>query len=66
MFLSRQDLIELVGTERPSAAARWLQQNGIPYVTGIDKWPRVLTSVIEAKMGGSLSTLAKEPRLRLG
>lgn len=66
MFLERKDLIALSGAVRPTTVTRWLERNGIRYITGIDGWPRVLQSVIESKMGGSTETIRKEPRLRLG
>lgn len=66
MFLERKDLIALTGSVRPSTVTQWLERNGIRYLSGIDGWPRVLQSVIEAKMGGSPTSTAKEPRLRLG
>lgn len=62
MFLSRENLIALAGSSRPKVVARWLGKQGIPFVVGIDGWPRVLCSVVEARMGG-LTQPKREPRL---
>ena len=63
MFLARTELIALAGTSRPKVVARWLTREGIPYVVGVDGWPRVLVSVVEARMG-VMSQTKREPRLR--
>lgn len=62
MFLTRENLIELTGRERPTAIARWLTREGFPFVVGMDGWPRVLVSVVEARMGASVQP-KREPRL---
>ena len=63
MFLTRSDLIALAGTSRPKIVARWLAREGLPYIVGVDGWPRVLVSVVEARMGG-MTQQKREPRLR--
>lgn len=65
MFISRPDLIELTGLQRPSAIRRWLKRERIEYIDGADGWPRVLQSVVVARLGGKAETIKPEPRLRL-
>lgn len=64
MFLSRAELIELTGAKRPGAICAWLDREGIRHVVGIDGWPRVLRSVILARLDPS-TVASHEPRLRL-
>lgn len=64
VFLTRAELIELIGSERPSAARRWLDRHGIPHMDGIDGWPRVLKSAILARLSETPNA-APQPKLRL-
>lgn len=65
MFLSNDELVALTGLRRPSAIRRWLRAQSIAYIDGADGWPRVLHSVILARLGGHVAALRTEPRLRL-
>ena len=61
MFLEDEELAELTRLKRPSAQAKWLQRNGIRYVTGADGSPRVLRSAIEKMLGGAVRPKGAEP-----
>ncbi|MET1491567.1 DUF4224 domain-containing protein [Uliginosibacterium paludis] len=65
IFLTRTNLTELSGRKRPNAVRAWLDCQGIPYVVGADKWPRVLEAAILSKMGMADSSAGEEPRLIL-
>lgn len=68
MFMSRDNLKELSGLQRPDAVARWLARERIPYIVGADKWPRVLETVVRKRLGENLKDApsnALEPQLRL-
>lgn len=64
MFLTRIELHDLIGTERPATARRWLDGQHIPYLVGIDGWPRVLRSEILHRLG-SKESAKPTPQLRL-
>lgn len=65
MLLSQLELIELSGYQKPSAQIRWLRSQGISYLVGGDGLPKVLRSVVEARLGGAPTSIArKEPQLR--
>ncbi len=65
LTLSRLDLQELSGRQRPDAIRRWLDAQRIPYLDGADGWPRVLSAIIQARMGQPASAPASRPRLKL-
>jgi hypothetical protein len=65
MFLTRADLTELTGYQRPAAMMRWLTQYGYPYAVGSDGWPRVMVDAVRARLIGLQSIQKPEPRLRL-
>ncbi len=65
IFVSRADLTELSGRQRPSSVRAWLDRQGIPYVVGADKWPRVLEAAILTKLGMEHCDTFDEPRLIL-
>ncbi|RLW62236.1 MAG: hypothetical protein B6D70_07680 [gamma proteobacterium symbiont of Stewartia floridana] len=54
MFLSRTEIEELTGYQRPSAQSRWLDRNGFNHVKGADGYPRVLRNHVQAKLGSSV------------
>lgn len=64
MILTRKELNELTGLQRPSAVRRWLDGQRIPYLVGADGWPRVLQAAIIDRMGGK-PVIVREPQLRL-
>ena len=63
--LTKSDLMELTGLQRPSAIKRWLERQRIPYMVGADGWPRVLQTLIMNRMGGKTEAPRPEPQLRL-
>lgn len=65
MFLTRADLHELTGYQRPAAIRRWLAAHGYLFEVGADGWPRVMTDAIRARLLGPQSIQKPEPRLRL-
>lgn len=67
MFLSDSELRELTGYQKPSAQMRWLKAQDIVFLIGGDGLPKVLRSVIIARLGGSLSVPpdGREPKLHL-
>lgn len=65
LTLSRLDLQELSGRQRPDAIRRWLDAQRIPYLDGADGWPRVLSAIIQARMGSSTAPAPERPRLKL-
>lgn len=64
MILTRKELIDLAGLQRPSAVRRWLDMQHIPYLVGADGWPRVLQSAMLDRMGAR-AVPVREPQLRL-
>ncbi len=65
LTLSRAELVELSGRQRPDAIRRWLDAQRIPYLDGADGWPRVLQAIIQARMGARTAPAAARPQVRL-
>jgi hypothetical protein len=67
VFLSNEELRELSGYQKRSAQMRWLEAQGIAFLIGGDGVPKVLRSVVIARLGGTTPVEAKpkEPQLRL-
>lgn len=65
-ILTRSDLMDLTGLQRPAAIKRWLERQRIPYMVGADGWPRVLQAFILSRLGVKTEATAPEPKLRLG
>lgn len=53
MFLSEDDLHDLTGYVRAHEQKRWLIRHGLQFVENAAGHPRVLKSVVEAKLGGA-------------
>ena len=65
-IMTRTELAELTGLQRPAATRRWLERERIPYLMGADGWPRVLWGPVLKRLGGSVEPLPRpEPQLRL-
>ncbi|MBN8491742.1 MAG: DUF4224 domain-containing protein [Burkholderiales bacterium] len=65
LLLSRQEIIDLTGTQQPSRQRRWLDARGWPYVDALGKGahPRVARAVFDEKMKGrDPSKAAPQPR----
>lgn len=55
LTLTRSELIELTGKKRPTAIARWLQDNGFSFRIAADGYPRVDRNHYHLVMCGSQS-----------
>ena len=65
-LLTRDELRDLTGYQRPSDIARWLGEQGWVYVFGADDWPRVARGHADMQLGAGVdSTARRQPRLRL-
>lgn len=61
-MIADHDLLTAVtGRRRPHAIRRWLERERIPFLVGADGWPKVLQSLIVARLGGQ-SAPAPEAR----
>ena len=63
MILTKTELAELSGRNRPAAIKRWLDHERIPYIVGADGWPKVSAVVIDSRLGAIGQK--HEPQLRL-
>ena len=52
MFLTQEELRDLTGLKRPTAQVAWLRDHNWPVELDARKRPRVLRSVVLARMGG--------------
>lgn len=64
-LLTSEELEVLSGYRKPTAQSRWLKQNDFPFVLGGDGRPKVLRQVVEARLGGKVTEIKREPQLRL-
>lgn len=62
MFLTQEQLQELTERVRPTAQIKWLKEHGYPFDVGAEGNPKVLASVVESRLGG---TVTRRPRLRI-
>lgn len=60
MFLTPDEIAELTGLKRPRAQVFWLRANGWPVETDAAGRPKLLRSVVEARMG-SVATQTATP-----
>ena len=63
MFLTRDEIADLTGYQRPSAQTRWFKERGWPFEISALGEPKVLRAVAVARLGGSSQN--EEPKLRL-
>lgn len=63
MFLSREELAELTGYQKPSAQQRWLKAEKFGFLVDSDGHPKVLKDLVIARLGGTQQK--KGPQLRL-
>lgn len=61
MFLTAEELADLTGLKRPSAQLQWLRLRGWPVESDAKGRPRVLRSVVEARLGGISAPAKTEP-----
>lgn len=59
MFLTAAELVDLTGLKRPKAQYAWLRANGWPVELDARRRPRLLRSVVEARMGGAATFTGK-------
>ena len=64
MFLTKDEMAEFTGYERPAAQSRWLHGNSIPFIRGGDGHPKVLRQVVISRLGGQCEP-KRNPELRL-
>ena len=64
MFLDKSELIELTGYKRPSSHMRWLASNDYPFEVGADGYPRVLTSLVEKRLGSLITSPQRKNKPR--
>lgn len=51
MFLTKDEVTELTGYQKPSAQIRWLQAQQFGFVVGGDGVPKVLRQVVLSRLG---------------
>lgn len=61
MLLTKAQLAELTGYQRPSAIRRWLISEGIKFLLGADGWPRVHEEEVERLMVGGKTKRGSQP-----
>jgi hypothetical protein len=61
MLLTKAQLAELSGYQRPSAVRRWLISEGIKFLLGADGWPRVHEQEVERFLVGGRAKRVREP-----
>lgn len=64
MITPRSTLQDVTGLQRPSAIRRWLDREKIPYLIGVDNWPRVSQEVIEGRLKGESKVTTREPKVK--
>ncbi|MBV4452718.1 MULTISPECIES: DUF4224 domain-containing protein [Pseudomonas] len=64
MFLTKDEVTELTGYQKPSAQIRWLQAQQFGFVVGGDGVPKVLRQVVLSRLGDQTAQ-KKSPELRL-
>ncbi|MDR8016471.1 DUF4224 domain-containing protein [Ectopseudomonas guguanensis] len=67
MLLTPEEVADLTGYRKPSAQARWLDAQQIPYLVGGDGRPKVLRAPLLERLGGgpARQPTKPEPQLRL-
>jgi len=63
MLMTDSEITEVTGRQRPKAQIRWLKARGWPFEVDADGRPKVLRSVMVARLGGSAQN--DGPTLRL-
>ncbi|MGH8651514.1 MAG: DUF4224 domain-containing protein [Gammaproteobacteria bacterium] len=61
MLLTKAQLAELTGYQRPSAIRRWLIDEGIKFLLGADGWPKVHEEEVERLMVGGRTKRRSQP-----
>ncbi|MHC8396109.1 DUF4224 domain-containing protein [Pseudomonas sp. LB3P93] len=55
VFLTKDEVVDLTGHERPAIQARWLRSNAIPFILGGDGHPKVPKQSLLDKIDGGSS-----------
>lgn len=63
MILTRDELRDLSGYSQRTRQKRWLAENGIPFLTGADGFPRVSRQTIEERLGVKAQRKQAEPNI---
>lgn len=66
MFLSKDELRDLTGYQKPSLQKRWLTDRAWPYEENAAGYPKVLRSIVEKRMGGSTESARRRQGPDLG
>ncbi|AKU12508.1 hypothetical protein AzCIB_2615 [Azoarcus sp. CIB] len=66
MFLTKDELRNLTGYQKPSLQKRWLTDRGWPYEENAAGDPKVLRSIVEKRMGGSTASTHRRQGPDLG
>lgn len=61
MLLTKAELAELTGYQRPSAIRRWLINEGVKFLLGADGWPKVHEEEVERLMVGGRTKRRSRP-----
>lgn len=61
MFLTAEEVADLTGLKRPGAQVQWLRVNGWPVETDASGRPKLLRSVVEARMGSVRAHVEAQP-----
>lgn len=59
MFLSKDEIRDLTGYQKPSLQKRWLTDRSWPYEEDAAGYPKVLRALAEKRMGLSVSTATR-------
>ena len=62
MVLTRNELFEISGYKRASYQIGWLTKNSYPFEVAADGYPRVLTSYVNNRLGGLVTSTPKVKR----
>lgn len=50
LFLTRDELVEFSGCQRPGKVAEWLTGAGYRFEVAADGWPKVLRAAVESRL----------------
>ncbi|UXY16687.1 DUF4224 domain-containing protein [Chitiniphilus purpureus] len=53
-WLSRQELVDLVGDDKAARVRHWLKKNQIPFLLALNGWPQVSRAKVREALGEQL------------
>lgn len=59
-WLSRQELVDLVGDEKAARVRYWLKKNQIPFLLALNGWPQVSRAKVREALGEQLAGDSQE------